>query len=85
MLRLNPRERPSADEILRSPELASKLSLDEDPTTMFAQQKQREKAILELISTIKVRCADQLQLQTDTSSRNLNFERASFLGSSTAE
>lgn len=55
MLKLNPRERMSADELLRSPELASKLALDDDAGTGFQQgHREREKAILELIGTIKV-------------------------------
>jgi len=52
LIRVNPRERPLADVLLRSPELAGKLQLD-DGTTSFAQAPSaREKQ--NLLETIKV-------------------------------
>lgn len=53
MLKLNPRERPSAESLLRSPDLASKLQYDEVATS-FALEEQAREQRLKLMETIKV-------------------------------
>mmetsp|Transcript_27811 Transcript_27811/g.28057 ORF Transcript_27811/g.28057 Transcript_27811/m.28057 type:complete len:454 (+) Transcript_27811:190-1551(+) len=52
LIRVNPRERPSADVLMRSPELAGKLQLD-DGSTSFAQPTARDNK-QNLLETIKV-------------------------------
>lgn len=53
LLRVNPRERPSAEALLRSGDLASKLQLDE-LAVAFAQQRSRDSDHTKLMETIKV-------------------------------
>lgn len=54
MLRLSPRDRPSADMLLKSPELIAKLHLDETSGFGGGQFEQNDIHILDLINTIKV-------------------------------
>ena len=54
LIRVNPRDRPSAEAVLRSPDIANKLQLD-DGTTSFGQPPQTARENLpSLIETIKV-------------------------------
>lgn len=53
MLKVNPRERPTAEALLRSSDLAAKLQLDELAVSQ-AQQRSREAAHMKLMETIKV-------------------------------
>eukprot|EP01038_Epipyxis_sp_PR26KG_P009493 gene9493-12789_t len=53
MLRLSARERPSADAILKYPEIVSRMHLD-DSNTSFAQDENQKQQVLNLINTIKV-------------------------------
>jgi len=53
MLKVNARERPSADQLLRSADLSAKLHLDEI-TVVHAAQPSREQAFMQLMETIKV-------------------------------
>ena len=54
MLKVNPRERPSAENLLRSADLSAKLHLDEISVVHAAQQPSREQAFMQLMETIKV-------------------------------
>lgn len=54
MLKVNPRERPSAENLLRSADLSSKLHLDEMSVVHAAAQPSREQAFMQLMETIKV-------------------------------
>lgn len=54
MLKVNPRERPSAESMLRSADLSSKLHLDEISIVHAAAQPSREQAFMQLMETIKV-------------------------------
>lgn len=53
MLRVNPRERPSAEALLNSADFAPKLQLDEIAMSM-AKQRSRENEHMKLMETIKV-------------------------------
>ena len=53
MLKVNARERPSAEQLLRCADIAPKLHLDEI-TVVHAAQPSREQAFMQLMETIKV-------------------------------
>lgn len=53
MLKLSPRERPSADQLLKSPDVIAKLGLD-DTVSNFLGGESENKSLLEMINTIKV-------------------------------